>query len=349
MGKIKIGLIGLGWVGLNRHVPAIMRSGLFDLVGIADRNEMLARDWARKLKVPHWCAADSMAGISWLDQVQAIDVATAPSGHFALVRGALLAGKHVITEKPFTLSTPEGRELLDVAKAADKRLAIVHNFQFASSARKAAAAIESGRIGEIKSIVASQWGNPSRRLPSWYDTLPGGLFFDESPHLLYLVRRFAPGPLELIAVDSCPSTTGKATPASVDISYRSLGANGRIPVTVSCRFEAPLSEWYVAILGTKAAAIVDVFRDIYIELPNDGDHATRDVVRTSLLATWKHWVAHLVNGPLHLSGRLLYGNDEVFSRFAGAIQSGIDPQAIAGQDAFDVLSMQLDVISRLRG
>jgi predicted dehydrogenase len=261
-----------------------------------------------------------------------------------LIRDALLRGKHVITEKPFAMTVAEGAELVALAEREGRCLAIVHNFQFASSTERLLEDMASGQLGTIRSIVAFQWGNPNRRLPIWFEQLPTGLFFDESPHLLYLVRRLAPSPLRLVHVDSCPSTIGSRTPASIDVSYRASVNGSDIPVTVSCRFEAPLSEWHVAVLGDKAAGIVDVFRDIYLHLPNDGRHVTSTVLRTSWRATLMHWARHVVNGPLHLTGRLLYGNKTVFQRFAHAIGAGVPPRDISGEDALAVLKMQHAII-----
>ena len=344
MTRIRVGVIGLGWVSTHRHLPALLRNPAFEVVGVADRDADLATRVARKFRIPRHCRASSIAEVDWIDGVDAVDVVTAPMSHHALIRDALLRGKHVITEKPFAMTVAEGTELVTLAERQGRRLAIVHNFQFASSTERLLADMAADRLGAIRSIVAFQWGNPNRRLPTWFEQLPTGLFFDESPHLLYLVRRLAPSPLHLVHVDSCPSTTGLRTPASIDASYRASVDGHDIPVTVSCRFEAPLSEWHVAVLGDKAAGIVDVFRDIYLHLPNDGRHVTSTVLRTSWRATLMHWARHLVNGPLHLTGRLLYGNKTVFQRFADAIGSGLPPQGISGQDALAVLKMQHAII-----
>lgn len=307
----------------------------------------MAARWARKLGIRQHCGASSIAEIDWLSKADAIDVVTAPMAHYALIKDALLAGKHVITEKPFTMTALEGEELVELAKLAGKRLAIVHNFQFASSTQRLIRDLENDEIGTVRSVVAFQWGNPLRRLPVWYEDLPGGLFFDESPHLLYLVRRLAPGPLRLVNVDSCPSTSGKNTPASVDASFRTEVNGKEIPVTVSCRFEAPLSEWHVAVLGDKAVGMVDVFRDIYLKLPNDGLHLASTVLRTSWRATAMHWFQHFINGPLHFAGRLLYGNQTIFQRFAAAIDNGHEAKDVSGEDALAVLKMQLAIIEAI--
>lgn len=349
MTRIRIGVVGLGWVSTHRHLPALRRNPRFEVVGVADRDGELAAACARKFGIRHHCAASQIDQVSWLDEVDAVDIVTAPMSHHPLVRDALRAGKHVITEKPFAMSLAQGEELVALAAERRRSLAVVHNFQFAPCMERLLADLANGRIGTIRSIVAFQWGNPKRRLPQWYEELPAGLFFDESPHLLYLIRRLAPGPLRLVHVDSCPSTTGHVTPASVDASYRAQADGREIPVSLSCRFEAPLSEWHVAVLGDHAAGIVDVFRDIYLRLPNDGAHVASTVLRTSWQASLQHWARHFINGPLHFSGRLLYGNPTVFESFGRSIHEGSAPQHVAGQDALDVLRMQFEIISAIQG
>src|SRR4029079_1514852 len=146
------------------------------------------------------CGAD-LAAVPWLDQVEAVVVATTPFTHFDTIRAALRLGKHVLTEKPFAMTVGEGKELVALAKDTGRVLAIVHNFQFARSTRALIRDIEGGALGNIRGVVARQYGNPGRRLPTWYQDLPLGLFYDESPHLLYLLRRLSPAPLHLLACD----------------------------------------------------------------------------------------------------------------------------------------------------
>jgi hypothetical protein len=83
----------------------------------------------------------------------------------------------------------------------------------------------------------------------------------------------------------------------------------------------------VGVIDRKPGYAVDIFRDIYLSLPNDGAHDARRVITTSLVATFQHWLQHLTSGIPHLRGQLFYGNDEVFARFAAAI--GGDQNALA--------------------
>lgn len=320
------------------------RNPAFDLAGVVDRHAGRARSVAEDHAVPRHHEGARLADIPWLAEVEAFTIGTGPAAHAALIREALELGRHVLTEKPFVLDPAEGAELVELARAKRLVLAVVHNFQFARSTRRLAADLEAGRYGALRFVHARQLGNPMRRLPPWHEELPLGLFYDESPHMLYLLRALAPQPLQFLRAEVHPSTQGKRTPAWISAHYAAGPA--RIPVKLDMAFEAPLSEWHVGVAGERCLGDVDVFRDIYIRVPNDGAHTAWPVVRTSLAATWAHWAQHLVSGPRHLSGALDYGNGEVFRRFAAAARAARDPEGIGSADALAVLRMQHEILER---
>jgi predicted dehydrogenase len=331
-------------VSLHRHLPVMRRDRAFDLVGVIDRRPDHAGAVARRLGLRRHHAGNRLAEVPWLDEVEAFVIGTSPGSHAALIREALSLGRHVLTEKPFVMDPAEGEQLVALAREKNLVLAVVHNFQFARSTRRLIGDLRAGRYGALRFIHAQQLGNPLRRLPSWYDELPLGLFYDESPHMFYLLRALAPAPLRFLRAEVHPSTTGKRTPAWISAHYAAGSAS--IPVKLDMAFEAPLSEWHVSVAGERLLGDVDVFRDIYLALPNDGLHTTWPVLRTSLRATWAHWGQHLLSGPRHLAGTLHYGNEEVFRRFAAAVATATAPDAISAQDALAVLRMQHDVIDR---
>lgn len=340
---VRIGVVGLGWVGRARHLPTILHDRRFELVGVADRRPGRAASVAGDLKRVRGAEGSRLADFDWIEDVDAISVATAPMAHHDLVREALDRGLHVITEKPFAMTVAEGAAMLEDSERTRKCLAVVHNFQFARSMRRLRKDLQSGALGAIRGLRAIQLGNPSRRLPTWYEDLPLGLFYDESPHLLYLLSSVA-GPLSVVKAVSAESRRGSATPAQLDAWFEADGA--AYPITMSCNFESSLSEWYLAVHCERGVAIVDVFRDIYLRLPNDGAHGTTDVIRTSVAATVQHWWQHLASGVPHLTGKLRYGNDEVFARFARAIggeQSALQP--IEAAMAQRILALQHAIIT----
>lgn len=341
---LRVAAVGLGWVTLQRHLPAMRRQPEFELVGVVDRHAGRAGLVAQKLGVRRHHEGECLADIPWLAEVEAFTIGAGPAAHAVLIREALQLGRHVLTEKPFVLHPAEGAELVALASSKRLVLAVVHNFQFARSTRRLASDLAAGRYGGLRFLHARQLGNPMRRLPAWHEELPLGLFYDESPHMFYLLRALAPPPLEFLRAEVHPSTQGKRTPAWVSAHY--AAGTARIPVKLDMAFEAPLSEWHIAVAGERCLGDVDVFRDIYVRVPNDSAHTAWPVIRTSLAATWAHWAQHLVSGPRHLLGVLDYGNGEVFRRFAAAARAGTDPDAIGGADALAVLRMQHEILER---
>lgn len=342
--SLRVAAVGLGWVTLHRHLPALRRIAGVQVVGVVDRQPGRAAALAGRLGIARHHEGASLRAIPWLDEVEAFSIGTAPMSHASLVREALELGRHVITEKPFVMHPSDGEALVALAAAKRRTLAIVHNFQFARSMRALRADLAAGRFGRIRFVSAVQLGNPARRLPDWYEQLPLGLFYDESPHLLYLLRALAPAPLEFLRAEVHPSTLGKPTPAWISAHY--VAGAEAIPVKLNLAFEAPLSEWHVTVAGERLLGDVDVFRDIYVSVPNDGAHTAWPVLRTSLAATWRHWLGHLRSGPEHLRGTLLYGNEEVFRRFVEAARRGDTPADIGPGDALAVLRMQHEIIER---
>jgi predicted dehydrogenase len=341
-GPLRLAAVGLGWVTLHRHLPAMRRTAGIEVVGLADRRAGRAQAVAQACGIARYHQGGSLAAIPWLEEIDAFSIGTPPMSHAPLIQEALELGRHVITEKPFAMSVAEGEQLVALARERRRTLAVVHNFQFARSALRLLDDMRSERFGRVSYLHAQQLGNPARRLPPWHEELPLGLFYDESPHMLYLLRRVAPEPLRFLRAEVHSSRRGKNTPAWISAHY-AAGADA-VPVKLDMGFEAPLSEWHVSLAGERGLGAMDVFRDIYMRLPNDGAHTSWPVLRTSIAATWAHWSQHLLSGPRHLAGSLLYGNEEVFRRFAEAARASSRPAQIGPEDALAVLRMQHEII-----
>jgi predicted dehydrogenase len=81
--------------------------------------------------------------------VDAVAIATPVSTHFPLAKLALLAGKHVFVEKPFTATVDEGEELITLADERGLTLMVDHTFIYTSAVRKIHELISSGSLGDL--------------------------------------------------------------------------------------------------------------------------------------------------------------------------------------------------------
>jgi predicted dehydrogenase len=242
----------------------------------------------------------------------------------------------VIVEKPFAMSVAEADEMVARAEERELVLAVVHNFQFARSVAAARRAVTEQQYGPLRGVVGLQLSNDRRRLPVWYRTLPGGLFYDEGPHLLYLVRAFL-GDTPIVAASTLAGADpGDRTPRLVDVRFsagpdRPFGA-------LHMNFAAALSEWQLLVLCDRATLVCDIFRDILVTLPDDGKHRPEQILRTSLVGALGHWRGVATSGLRYVAGRLDYGNAEVFRGFARAIENGAAPSGISGADGRAVVA-----------
>jgi predicted dehydrogenase len=323
-------------VTVNRHVPALRAHGGFDIVALVDPDGERAHAAAKRLGVDLAIEGDSADALNTGAGIEAILAGVPPPAHYAVARSALDAGLHALVEKPFTMRVDEAEELIAVADDHQRALAVMQNFALARSTRKVQGWIAEGRLGPVRAVWAIQLSSPARRLPTWYDDLPFGLFYDESPNLIALARLFAGTPLEPRSVQVRGGTRGGVTPAQVDVA---LDGDG-VSATLLMNFESPVSEWQVVVVGERAVAAVDLFRDVAIFTPGDNAHMARDIMRTSAAVTQSHWAGVVRSGLRRLTGRLHYGVDGVVARFHSAIANGEPLGPIDARHALETTRLQ---------
>ncbi|MDX6445925.1 MAG: hypothetical protein QOH71_2999 [Blastocatellia bacterium] len=82
-------------------------------------------------------------------KLDAIAVVTPVATHFEIARGALLAGKHLLVEKPLTATEREAEELIDLAERTQRTLMVDHTFVYTGAVRRIKEILDSGELGEL--------------------------------------------------------------------------------------------------------------------------------------------------------------------------------------------------------
>jgi predicted dehydrogenase len=90
-------------------------------------------------------AADVISSV----EIDAVAVVTPVWTHYALAKAALQNGKHVFVEKPFTSSTAQGEELIDLAKQKNLRIMVDHTFLFTGAVKKIGQLLDEGSLGKL--------------------------------------------------------------------------------------------------------------------------------------------------------------------------------------------------------
>jgi scyllo-inositol 2-dehydrogenase (NADP+) len=334
--SLAVACVGGGWVTRERHLPALKGDLRVRVLGVIDSHPERAEAAARAFGLEHWGRSLEEP---WLDGVDCLTIGTPPHAHAGFIRAALDRGWHCLCEKPLAFPATEAAELVQSAREAGLVLGVVHNFQFSRSGGRLFELVESGQLGPVEAVYGFQLSSPERRLPHWYQDLPGGLFLDEAPHLLYLIRRVL-GRLEPRMVDA-RLDGHEIRDLSATFAHESIWAS------LSMGFGASVSEWQFIVVGARAVAALDVFRDILVVLPSDGSHRARDILRSSVRMVAGHVAGVASSGVRVVSRRLLYGNDEIVRRFVDAVEGRHERlRWLAGEDGYAVVSCLEDILGR---
>ena len=110
---LRFGTIGSGWI-CDEYIHGAKDSGLWELTAVYSRTRERAEEYAKKHGAAH--AFTSVEELALSDAVDAVYIASPTGCHFAQAREMLLAGKHVLCEKPAVVTAAQLRELLDIAR-----------------------------------------------------------------------------------------------------------------------------------------------------------------------------------------------------------------------------------------
>jgi predicted dehydrogenase len=143
---INIGVIGYGYWGPNvaRNFHACAGARLTSISEISEKRLALARSHYPSIK-----ASADYHDLVRSEDVDVVAVVTPVSTHYQLAREALLAGKHVFVEKPFTATSGQARKLIDLAERKGLRIMVDHTFLFTGAVRKMREIIDSGEMGNL--------------------------------------------------------------------------------------------------------------------------------------------------------------------------------------------------------
>jgi predicted dehydrogenase len=143
---IKFGVIGYGYWGPNvvRNLHNIDGS---EVVAVCDQNAN-ARNRVQKLYPAIKTCADP-AEIFSASEIDAVAVVTPVWTHYELAKAALENGKHVFVEKPFTSTSAQGEELVNLAEQKNLRIMVDHTFLFTGAVRKIHRLLEEGALGQL--------------------------------------------------------------------------------------------------------------------------------------------------------------------------------------------------------
>ncbi len=216
MKAIRYAIIGFGGIAENR----LAREGFardqkrfapipgVELVGATDIRE-LRRSAAESLGLKWYESAEAVFADSTID---AVFIASDNATHFILSKNALVAGKHVIVEKPMATSLVQARHLVALAAQRGLSLAVDHMMTHNGLNQMARKLVAKGVLGEVKDIclhMEFSYGSTPEEASSWRCADPaelGGPIGDVGSHCLYMAEFLTGSRIVAIAATFTPRT-----------------------------------------------------------------------------------------------------------------------------------------------
>lgn len=143
---LNIGVVGYGYWGPNvaRNFHAAAGAKLIAISDISEKRRGLAQNHYPFIKA----VKDPLELIRSAD-VDAVAIVTPVFAHYEMAKEALLAGKHVFVEKPFTSTAAQAQELVDLAAQKNLKIMIDHTFLFTGAVKKIKEVIDAGELGNL--------------------------------------------------------------------------------------------------------------------------------------------------------------------------------------------------------
>jgi predicted dehydrogenase len=146
MRTITAGVIGTGFIG-PAHVEALRRTPGVSVLALASTEPEKGRDLAGRFGIPR--VYDNWEALIADPDIQVVHNCTPNNMHFRINRAAILARKHIISEKPLTLTTRESADLLRLTRRGPLVNAVNFNYRFYPLVQQARAMVADGSVGDV--------------------------------------------------------------------------------------------------------------------------------------------------------------------------------------------------------
>jgi len=240
---ISLGVVGLGGWGKN-VVRSFARTKHCELKYICDCNAALLEQQYRLY--PQSTATDRYQSLLDDPQLEAVAIATPAPLHFAMVREALLAGKHVYVEKPMTLRSAEAGQLVELAGAQHRKLMVGHLLEYHPAVTQIKQYVDGGELGDIYYMYC-------QRLNLGVVRQHENAFWSLAPHdisvILYL---FGMEPEEISASGQCFLQPGVEDVVFVNLRF----PDGKI-AQIHVSWLDPHKERKMVLVGAKKMLVFD--------------------------------------------------------------------------------------------
>jgi len=252
--KVKWGVIGAGGIARRRTIKETMLyAQLAEIKALMDVDEKVAEEVGKEWKIERWFTEVEQL---LQEDIEAVYIASPNYAHYQQVKASLEAGKHVLCEKPLSLTLKEGEELALLAEKQGLKLGVAFMMRFNVYHKEIKKLIEEGALGQP---VAGR-----AQLTCWYPPFPsawrqdkekggGGALIDMGCHCIDLLELFLVETREVAAfLDTITHSYPVEDTSTVILKFKN-GAQG----IVDNYFNVPdkAAKNILEVYGTKGAII----------------------------------------------------------------------------------------------
>lgn len=177
--KPNIALIGCGGITAT-HLMAYKEAG-YNVVALCDHHRTSAKKRQQEF-YPEARIYTDAAQVLKRDDIEVVDIATHPPERVPLIKEALKARKHVLSQKPFVLDLDTGEKLADLADKQGVKLAVNQNGRWSPHFSYIRNAVQQGVIGDIQAVrVALEWDH-SFIIGTPFEDIHDIIFYDFAIH-----------------------------------------------------------------------------------------------------------------------------------------------------------------------
>ncbi len=171
MEKVKVGIVGCGGIGTQKHLPALSALDYVEVVAFCDLVEERAKKAAKEFGTEDAKVYTDYKELLKDSEIQTIHVCTPNKSHKDISIDALHANKHVLCEKPMAKTAADAKAMLQAAKETGNLLSVGYQNRYREDSRYLKKACQRGDLGEI--YFAKAHAIRRRAVPTW------GVFLNE--------------------------------------------------------------------------------------------------------------------------------------------------------------------------
>jgi scyllo-inositol 2-dehydrogenase (NADP+) len=177
---LNVAIIGFGLSGRYLQAPFFEANPNFNLKTIVTSQDA-------KAIFPNVAITQNLEEVLADDTIDLVSICSPNATHFEYAKRTLLAGKHVLVEKPFTATVEEAEELISLSKKQGKMLSVFQNRRFDSDFLTVKSVIESGFLGKIINFeIHFNRYKPVLNPKKWKEVIApaSGIIYDLGSHII---------------------------------------------------------------------------------------------------------------------------------------------------------------------